>query len=396
MQAHNEIYEIFGTVQFVGLVVIGIAGGLIGSIYNLIVQQVDRPTPIPPLNATMLFTTAKCSPPLPHAPPPSPSPPPRSLPLLSPPSPSPRQPTSQRPPSSLQGMRLRSQVHSRGTRGKFTRALETLVLSFICFTIVYWLPVALSCTACPESGSGSGSGSFFDHGCVYEGHHPHVRHSCPEGEYSELATLLLAGQEATMNHLLSRYEHAAETFSVSTLAIFLCLFFCLAVATFGIALPSGNFVPAIVLGGALGRLIGLAGYQAGITQGWTPGAYALLGAASVLRPASERPTPTPHPVPPIPSPTPPSEPSPPFPGLSNSCRLSRSRLDLSTCIFSSHPSILAYAHSPSHPTLPPQRAPSQWHDADDPDARCHPSRGCRRRPVAAIAHGGAHHLTPCG
>ena len=36
------------------------------------------------------------------------------------------------------------------------------------------------------------------------------------------------------------------------------MYFLLAVACFGIAIPAGNFVPAIVIGGSMGRCLGLA------------------------------------------------------------------------------------------------------------------------------------------
>ena len=55
--------------------------------------------------------------------------------------------------------------------------------------------------------------------------------------------------------------------------------FAVGVITYGLALPSGLFVPFIMAGGALGRLIGeLIGPQLGAAS---PGNYALMGAAGV-------------------------------------------------------------------------------------------------------------------
>ena len=63
------------------------------------------------------------------------------------------------------------------------------------------------------------------------------------------------------------------------------LYYLLAIASMGIAVPAGNFVPGIIIGGVLGRLTGevLAGAKvpgSGATD--FPGVMALVGATAVL------------------------------------------------------------------------------------------------------------------
>lgn len=77
-------------------------------------------------------------------------------------------------------------------------------------------------------------------------------------------------------------DDTQPTVSIGTLVIMLPFYFLLASLSFGIALPSGNFVPGIAIGAALGRLMGLVLEAHNLNAGWHPGAYALLGAAAVL------------------------------------------------------------------------------------------------------------------
>ena len=84
---------------------------------------------------------------------------------------------------------------------------EVVGVSLVIFSLYFLVPLTLPCTPCPPRtnlsavdivvgggahGSTHGAGLG---GCVYSGHRSHVRHACADGEYSELATLLLSGQE---------------------------------------------------------------------------------------------------------------------------------------------------------------------------------------------------------
>ena len=177
-------------------------------------------------------------------------------------------------------------------RERFLQACEAVVLATCIFALYFLLPIAFACTECPPpnntSNVASGSRKLAElpslGGCVYTGHRPHVRHTCADGEYSELGTLLLSGQEGMLNHLLSRHDVIGgnPTFSLTTLAVMLAFYFAIATITFGIHVPAGNFVPGIAIGAALGRLVGQVLTTYKLDFGWEPGAYALLGAAAVL------------------------------------------------------------------------------------------------------------------
>ena len=195
------------------------------------------------------------------------------------------------------GLRRRRKAVHRGRWRRVTMTLEAVVVSAVCFSTYFWAPSAFSCEPCPETigshhrqlseSSAGSSGSISSSGrgstCAYGGHEPHVRYDCDDGEHNPLATLMLGGQEGQIIHLLSRQPaDAATVFSTKVLTVFLSAYYPLACATFGIHMPSGNFVPGIVIGASSGRLIGELLQQEGLAGEWTPGAFALIGAAAVL------------------------------------------------------------------------------------------------------------------
>lgn len=77
--------------------------------------------------------------------------------------------------------------------------------------------------------------------------------TCEYGEYNELATLLLRSGTSSVKNLFTR--GAPHMFSVPVLVIFLIVYFVFAAITSGIAVPSGLFVPQILIGATMGQLI---------------------------------------------------------------------------------------------------------------------------------------------
>jgi hypothetical protein len=97
-----------------------------------------------------------------------------------------------------------------------------------------------------------------------------------------MASMSLSGSEGVIQHLFARDN---ENFGViPTMTMFLC-YFPLAVLVIGTAVPAGTFVPSLMLGGLMGRLVGeLCGYIHG-TGGnavSTAGVYAEIGAGAML------------------------------------------------------------------------------------------------------------------
>ena len=72
--------------------------------------------------------------------------------------------------------------------------------------------------------------------------------------------------------------HDPEAFDLGLLSLFTGLYFLMACWTYGLGVPSGLFVPSLLTGAALGRLLGE------LLKPWgaVPGMYALVGAAASL------------------------------------------------------------------------------------------------------------------
>ncbi|WAQ96350.1 CLCN7-like protein [Mya arenaria] len=76
---------------------------------------------------------------------------------------------------------------------------------------------------------------------------------CPDGHYSSTAGLFFQTPEAGAIHLFHDVE---GTYSPATLAMYCVVFFMLACWTYGLAIPSGLFIPSLLIGAAWGRLFG--------------------------------------------------------------------------------------------------------------------------------------------
>lgn len=103
----------------------------------------------------------------------------------------------------------------------------------------------------------------------------------PARRYNDLATLFFNTQDDAIRALFS--ARTKSEFTVGSLLVFAVLFFALAVLSYGLAVPTGLFVPSILCGAAYGRLVGV--FVADMHPGShviDEGTYALLGAASFL------------------------------------------------------------------------------------------------------------------
>lgn len=153
-------------------------------------------------------------------------------------------------------------------KGKFHKLVLALSVSLFTSVCMYGLPFLASCKPCDPSfpevcPTSKGTGNF-------------KQFNCPNGYYNDLATLLTTNDDAVRN--IFSINTAAE-FEVSSLSIFFVLYCILGLITFGIAVPSGLFLPIILMGSAYGRLLGIA--MGSYTQ-MDRGLYAVLGAASLM------------------------------------------------------------------------------------------------------------------
>jgi chloride channel 7 len=150
-------------------------------------------------------------------------------------------------------------------------ALLAAATSCVCFAV----PLAFECSPCPRHlgdcprSAQHPTGNFVGFGCVAPGH------------YNDLATLLFNTPEAAIRNLFS--SQTAGEYTTGSLITFMVLFFTLSLATYGITLPSGLFVPSALCGATYGRLVGAALVaRFPSADGIQEGTYALLGAAAFL------------------------------------------------------------------------------------------------------------------
>jgi H+/Cl- antiporter ClcA len=90
--------------------------------------------------------------------------------------------------------------------------------------------------------------------CIEEVEPNQFDYFCQPGEYNAMARIFFTTSEKAIRNLF----HSEGVIGFRTLSIFFVVYISLACLTYGIAVPSGLFVPAILSGCALGRLLGLA------------------------------------------------------------------------------------------------------------------------------------------
>lgn len=106
-----------------------------------------------------------------------------------------------------------------------------------------------------------------------------VEFGCPEGSYNPLASLFFTDGNDAIRLLFHMHQH---TFPMTSLFIFFLFYISLATITYGIAVPSGLFVPSLLSGAAFGRLLGNLIYKISPQNVAFSNTYSLIGAAAVL------------------------------------------------------------------------------------------------------------------
>jgi chloride channel 7 len=109
----------------------------------------------------------------------------------------------------------------------------------------------------------------------------------PHTEYNEVASLFFTNADTAIRQLFHFRESGQRdtiTFSSGALLTFFVPYIMLACLTYGIAVPSGLFVPSLLSGAAFGRLCGHLLHKLDGANGTfaDSGTYALIGAAAVL------------------------------------------------------------------------------------------------------------------
>jgi H+/Cl- antiporter ClcA len=109
----------------------------------------------------------------------------------------------------------------------------------------------------------------------------------PGKEYNEVASLIFTDSDTAIKqlfHFREAGEDDSSTFSSAALFLFFLPYISMAAIVYGIAVPSGLFVPSLLSGAAFGRLCGHLLHKLDHTSGTfaDSGTYALMGAAGVL------------------------------------------------------------------------------------------------------------------
>ncbi|KAK9925500.1 hypothetical protein M0R45_033822 [Rubus argutus] len=155
-------------------------------------------------------------------------------------------------------------------KGRIHKILLSLIVSLFTSACMYGLPFLAKCTACDTS--------LTDVVCPTNGRTGNFKQfNCPDGYYNDLATLLLTTNDDAVRNIFS--TNTPSEYHPLNLLIFFALYCILGLFTFGIAVPSGLFLPIILMGSAYGRMLGIA------MKSYTDidqGLYAVLGAASLM------------------------------------------------------------------------------------------------------------------
>jgi chloride channel 7 len=81
----------------------------------------------------------------------------------------------------------------------------------------------------------------------------YIHYTCPSEEYNPLATILLNPENA----VIKAFMNQKAVFNYESLIIYFCIWYFFTVITYGTSVPAGIFLPGILIGCALGRMVGL-------------------------------------------------------------------------------------------------------------------------------------------
>ncbi|OQR95499.1 Chloride Channel (ClC) Family [Thraustotheca clavata] len=147
---------------------------------------------------------------------------------------------------------------------KYGRFLEVLAICFTMATVSFWFSYSFG-QCLPRNGPYSNA---------------LIQFYCKDGEYNDLASIYAGSFSMSMKQLF--HFTGPESFTLSSILLFFLTFYILACVTYGIAVPSGLFVPSLLSGAAYGRLWVFFLEFTHIPHTAPAGMFSLIGAASML------------------------------------------------------------------------------------------------------------------
>ncbi|XP_074570041.1 putative chloride channel-like protein CLC-g [Curcuma longa] len=163
-------------------------------------------------------------------------------------------------------LRFYTRIHQKGHVYKFLLAASVSMFTSCCLFGLPWLASCKPCPAelteaCPSIGR---SGNF-------------KKFQCAPGHYNDLASLFFNTNDDAIRNLYS--VDTDNVFQKSSVFLFLVTTYFLSIISYGLAVPSGLFMPVILSGATLGRFIGM---LMGSHSTLHDGLFAVLGSASLL------------------------------------------------------------------------------------------------------------------
>ncbi|KAG5282516.1 hypothetical protein AALO_G00056910 [Alosa alosa] len=160
-------------------------------------------------------------------------------------------------------------------KAKVVRVLESLLVTMVTTVVIFVASMTLG--ECRDLSPPTTHNST-----VLEGYNMDVNSTirqffCSNKSYNDMATLFFNPQEVAIHQLF----HQDATFSPVTLSLFFVLYFLLACWTYGVSVPSGLFVPSLLCGASLGRLVANV-LKINLGMHIYSGTFALIGAAAFL------------------------------------------------------------------------------------------------------------------
>ena len=158
---------------------------------------------------------------------------------------------------------LRERIFPSTRSYLLAQALEVALVSIVTSTAMYTLPLVAS--ACQPTSTAE-RGAFVGY-----------QFNCPDGQINELASIFFGSREEAIKQILTE----PEQFHVHTLLVVGWSFFFLMTMTLGVSLPSGIFLPTVLIGSCLGGAMGIF-FERHLSADVSPSTFALVGAAALL------------------------------------------------------------------------------------------------------------------
>ncbi|XP_076845067.1 H(+)/Cl(-) exchange transporter 6 [Brachyhypopomus gauderio] len=160
-------------------------------------------------------------------------------------------------------------------KAKFIRVLESLLVCMVTTVVVFMASMTLGeCRDLAPPAANNTTAPVLESEDVNS---TIRRFFCANKTYNDMATLFFNPQEIAIHQLF----HQDATFSPVTLSLFFVLYFLLSCWTYGVSVPSGLFVPSLLCGASLGRLVANV-LKINLGMHIYSGTFALIGAAAFL------------------------------------------------------------------------------------------------------------------